>query len=496
MKTTPLLFSVFCLFSLSLFCAPVFILHPDIPRPALDGNHFWTRELRAWSLNVTPSEYWIPRGIAINGTGHAFVLLANNSGGGSGYVQVYSPQGIFLYQWGGKGTGFGQFAEPGGIAINSSGAVYVADARNHRVQVFSPSGGFQFSFGSFGFEDGQFIQPYGIAMNSTGQVFVTDGSNWRVQVFSPSGSFLYKWEGRGTGPGLFESPYAITINDTDHVFVLDMGNENFQVFNPDGQYVYSSNYTPGFELPFILSPAILHRTGHMLLAEEFPSRAVLCSTFGTLLFSFKPFYSSPDSQFPGLVEALAVDQGDLVYTTGFVDYKVHVFSPPYAPQAPLVHGPWWGLDLDGRVDLGWAACGGAVTYRVYRATAPITTINDTVIYLGETAGTTWADDRNPGEYYYAVGAVNEFTETLSAPSRVLVVALIPGIPPLAGLVIVLSGIGAALTAILFKTRQCRTIRNGIPLWVSRRMPLPLTRRSSLTPRSQSTPSRVRPSWCS
>ncbi len=52
-----------------------------------------------------------------------------------------------------------------------------------------------------------------------------------------------------------------------------------------------------------------------------------------------------------------------------------------------------------------------------------------------------AYDRDTDEYYYAVGAVNEFKETLSAPSNVVVVALIPSLPPLAGFVIVISAAG-------------------------------------------------------
>ena len=52
-------------------------------------------------------------------------------------VQVFSPGGRFLWNWGSRGSGDGQFNSPVNIAVDASGNVYVIDAYNHRVQVFS-----------------------------------------------------------------------------------------------------------------------------------------------------------------------------------------------------------------------------------------------------------------------------------------------------------------------------------------------------------------------
>jgi len=45
----------------------------------------------------------------------------------------------FVTKWGGLGSGDGQFSSPLGVAVDSSGYVYVADSYNHRIQKFQKS---------------------------------------------------------------------------------------------------------------------------------------------------------------------------------------------------------------------------------------------------------------------------------------------------------------------------------------------------------------------
>src|SRR4051794_33994921 len=56
-------------------------------------------------------------------------------------VQAFAPDGTFLREWGVAGTADGQLQAIGGIAVDPSGVVYVADSAN-RIQRFAPDGGF------------------------------------------------------------------------------------------------------------------------------------------------------------------------------------------------------------------------------------------------------------------------------------------------------------------------------------------------------------------
>ena len=65
-----------------------------------------------------------------------------------------------------------------------SGLVYVSEGGNHRVSVFTSEGGFVTSFGRQGSGPGQFDRPRGLAVDSSGVVYVCDHkNNYCVQIF-------------------------------------------------------------------------------------------------------------------------------------------------------------------------------------------------------------------------------------------------------------------------------------------------------------------------
>jgi hypothetical protein len=95
---------------------------------------------------------------------------------------------------GGHGSGKAQFDNARGIATDSSGNIFIADAGNGRIQKFSPDGAFLTS-----------IQPFealsGIAIDRVGNIYVSEiGSKHRVQKFGPDGTFIARWAPGFYGP--------------------------------------------------------------------------------------------------------------------------------------------------------------------------------------------------------------------------------------------------------------------------------------------------------
>jgi len=160
------------------------------------------------------------------------------------------------------GAGAGaQFDFPYGIAVDSSGTVYVADAGNYRIRKIQPDGTVSTLAGSGtrGFADGagtaaQFNYPQGIAVDSTGTVYVADAGNHRIRKIQPDGTVSTLAgsgtrgfaDGAGTG-AKFNFPYGVAVDSTGTVYVADWGSNRIRRILPDGTVItLAGSGTTGF----------------------------------------------------------------------------------------------------------------------------------------------------------------------------------------------------------------------------------------------------------
>ena len=97
-------------------------------------------------------------------------------------VQVVQSGGMIL-KFGRKGSNMGEFNGIFGVAVDPvEGRIIVTDCHNHRVQVFSPDGIFLFHFGRKGEGSGEFQCPTGVAIDVRGQIIVCERLSYRLQV--------------------------------------------------------------------------------------------------------------------------------------------------------------------------------------------------------------------------------------------------------------------------------------------------------------------------
>jgi len=92
------------------------------------------------------------------------------------------------------------FNRPTDVAVAADGSFYVSDGyRNSRIVKFSPSGHYLFEWGKKGGGPGEFDIPHGIDLDEKGNVYVADRENRRIQVFDANGKFQKEWRGNDFG---------------------------------------------------------------------------------------------------------------------------------------------------------------------------------------------------------------------------------------------------------------------------------------------------------
>jgi sugar lactone lactonase YvrE len=146
------------------------------------------------------------------------------------------------------GAVLAQFPSPSCIAVDASGNLYVGDSSLNTIQEVSPTGVTSLVAGSSGLggsTDGTgagalFNQPGGIVINSSGALFVTDTSNSTIRKIAPgnivttfAGSAANKNYKDGTGTAAwFNSPVGIALDAFGNLFVADSKNTVIRKITP------------------------------------------------------------------------------------------------------------------------------------------------------------------------------------------------------------------------------------------------------------------------
>ncbi|MEE9571656.1 MAG: FG-GAP-like repeat-containing protein, partial [Candidatus Neomarinimicrobiota bacterium] len=156
----------------------------------------------------------------------------------------------YLLNWGGSGTGDGEFNRATGIDVDYNGDVYVVDNNNNRIQKFDSAGNFIGCLGggvagwqtpclsySWGSADGQFNEPLGLAVDNSNNIYVTEQDNSRIQKFDSDGNFLLKFGSYGSGDGQFRYVYDVDIDSNGNMYTVEFYNNRVQKFDSAGNFV-------------------------------------------------------------------------------------------------------------------------------------------------------------------------------------------------------------------------------------------------------------------
>ena len=199
--------------------------------------------------------------IAINDTGHIFTTHVVPGRGGNDQVYVHSPDGTLLHSFDVRDT-----AE--GIAVNSTGYIYVSTSRSeYTVDIYAPN------YTKVGEIAGGLSVPTYVHIDENDRIYISSKSGGKVQVYDSDGkTHLYTIGSAGSKPGQLSSPAGVALNSKGHVYVMSLATNyisiyeikesgkahTFDVLNPAGGLLtvavpqgavhdisYSSNVNPG-----------------------------------------------------------------------------------------------------------------------------------------------------------------------------------------------------------------------------------------------------------
>jgi sugar lactone lactonase YvrE len=125
-----------------------------------------------------PDTFNQPNAVAIAPNGDIFVSDGHNANRGNARVIKFTKDGKFIKQWGGHGSGPGQFECPHTLAFDSQGRLFVGDRANNRIQIFDQDG-------KFLAEWKQFSRPSGIYIDRNDVIYVTDSESAEGGTYAP-----------------------------------------------------------------------------------------------------------------------------------------------------------------------------------------------------------------------------------------------------------------------------------------------------------------------
>jgi len=184
-----------------------------------------------------------PGGIAVDAAGNVYVADSINA-----TIRRITPDGVTSTYAGSAGIRGDQdgvrsaarFNAPGGLAVDASGNIYVADASSNTVRRITPDGTVTTLAGTTGVsgaadgtaQEALFNQPGGLAVDAAGSVLVADTGNSTIRKITPAGRVttlagLGGIAGFGDGVGsraFFNQPRSLTVDAAGIIYVADTGN--------------------------------------------------------------------------------------------------------------------------------------------------------------------------------------------------------------------------------------------------------------------------------
>lgn len=209
------------------------------------------------------ARFYFPSGVTVDGLGNVYVAdTANDTIRKiSAAAVVTTLAGLAGRSSSVDGTGsLARFEDPYALVADTGGNVYVADATDHTIRKITPAGvvtTLAGSAGNFGSADGsgssaRFRGPLGLAVDSSGNLYVADTGNSTIRKISATGDVttlagVAGSHGSSDGAGSaarFSAPNGIAVDTAGDLYVADTANNTVRKISAAGMVTTLAG-TPG-----------------------------------------------------------------------------------------------------------------------------------------------------------------------------------------------------------------------------------------------------------
>ena len=195
-----------------------------------------------------------PGGVAVDSTGNLYIADTGNHRirkvDSTGTITTFAGTGEYGFDGDGGSASQARLTLPTGVAVDSTGNLYIADTGNHSIRKVDSTGTITTIAGmgelGFGGDGGpammaHLFTPFDVAVDSTGNLYIADNSNHRIRKVDSTGTITtiagtggvgFGGDGGPATQGHFYSLFGVAVDGAGNLYIADTGNHRIRLLTP------------------------------------------------------------------------------------------------------------------------------------------------------------------------------------------------------------------------------------------------------------------------